>query len=71
LSLGAALVKLGDKISNVRDVAENPPEDWGAERRLNYVDWASGVVANLPAGTNAALEEHFGKIAAEARRVIA
>ncbi|NQY92158.1 MAG: HD domain-containing protein [Deltaproteobacteria bacterium] len=71
LSPGAALVKLGDKISNVRDVTEHPPEDWDAERRLKYVDWASGVVGNLPVGTNAALEEHFEKIAAEARRVIA
>ena len=33
LSREAKLVKLADKISNVRDVASAPPSDWPLERR--------------------------------------
>ena len=30
----AALVKLADKICNLRDVAANPPTEWSLERRM-------------------------------------
>jgi GTP diphosphokinase / guanosine-3',5'-bis(diphosphate) 3'-diphosphatase len=33
MSREAALVKLADKICNLRDVAANPPAEWGVERR--------------------------------------
>jgi GTP diphosphokinase / guanosine-3',5'-bis(diphosphate) 3'-diphosphatase len=46
-SQGAARIKLADKLCNVRDVAQFPPEDWSAERRLAYVAWAAEVVAGL------------------------
>ena len=46
-SSGAALVKLADKIANVRDVTHSPP-NWDLGRRKNYIDWASQVVRNLP-----------------------
>ncbi len=45
LSAGAALVKICDKISNVTDVTHSPPPDWNRERRLQYLDWATTVVA--------------------------
>lgn len=57
-SHAAKLVKLADKISNVRDVAASPPADWDVERRQEYFDWAAEVVAELR-GTNAALEGAF------------
>ena len=47
LSREAKLVKLADKISNVRDVASAPPSDWPLERRREYFDWAKRVVDGL------------------------
>ena len=46
-SPGAALVKLCDKIGNVRSVGETPPHDWPQTRRIAYLDWAEEVVAGL------------------------
>ena len=43
----AALVKLADKICNVRDVAANPPAQWSEERRREYFEWAKAVVEGL------------------------
>ena len=48
ISKGAALIKLGDKISNVTDVINNPPEDWDINRRKEYLDWAEKVIENCP-----------------------
>jgi guanosine-3',5'-bis(diphosphate) 3'-pyrophosphohydrolase len=58
LSHAAKLVKLGDKISNLCDVAAAPPVDWSLERRQQYFDWAKEVVDQLR-GTNAGLERAF------------
>jgi guanosine-3',5'-bis(diphosphate) 3'-pyrophosphohydrolase len=66
LSREAKLVKLGDKICNVRDVLRAPPEKWDARRRAEYVEWAASVVDGCR-GTNAALERHFDELAGEAR----
>ncbi len=49
MSKEAALVKLADKICNLRDVAATPPTDWSLERRREYFDWARRVVDGLPA----------------------
>jgi guanosine-3',5'-bis(diphosphate) 3'-pyrophosphohydrolase len=62
----AKLVKLADKISNVTDVSEYPPEGWSDERRIAYVDWAESVVDGLR-GVNAALESRFDQAARRAR----
>jgi guanosine-3',5'-bis(diphosphate) 3'-pyrophosphohydrolase len=43
-----AMVKLADKICNLRDVAANSPTGWSAERRAEYFDWAKAVVDGLP-----------------------
>lgn len=48
VSREAALVKLADKICNLRDVAVNPPAEWSVERRTEYFDWAKAVVNGLP-----------------------
>jgi guanosine-3',5'-bis(diphosphate) 3'-pyrophosphohydrolase len=47
LSAEAKLVKLADKICNLRDVAERPPAKWDLERRREYFDWAKRVVAGV------------------------
>lgn len=47
LSPKAKLVKLADKICNVRDVVHKPPSHWPLERRQGYFDWALLVVEQL------------------------
>jgi guanosine-3',5'-bis(diphosphate) 3'-pyrophosphohydrolase len=64
LSDQAKLVKLADKICNLRDLSQSPP-DWPLERKREYFDWAKAVVEQLR-GTNARLEAMF--TAAYARR---
>ena len=58
VSPGAKLVKLADKIANVRDIGQRPPADWSDERRQEYADWAKRVVDRLR-GTHSILEVVF------------
>lgn len=69
LSPGAKLIKLADKICNVRDVAYAPPEGWNQCRRTEYVAWADDVVAGCK-GTNQALEDHFAALVDKARSAL-
>lgn len=70
LSQGAKQIKLGDKISNIADVTNNPPADWSTERRREYVDWGSRVIAGLR-GANPKLEAHFDALVERAKTEIA
>jgi guanosine-3',5'-bis(diphosphate) 3'-pyrophosphohydrolase len=54
----AKLVKLADKIANLRDMNSAPPADWSEERKTEYFRWAREVVAGLR-GINASLEAAF------------
>jgi len=45
----AALVKLADKVSNLRAMLNSPPADWSEERRAKYFERAKEVVERLPA----------------------
>jgi guanosine-3',5'-bis(diphosphate) 3'-pyrophosphohydrolase len=58
LSHGARLVKLADKIANLRDVIGSPPADWSLERKREYFDWTKEIVDRIR-GTNARLERRF------------
>ena len=58
LSREARLVKLADKICNVRDIATHPPANWPLQRQQEYFDWAKAVVDQLR-GTHAKLEAVF------------
>ena len=58
LSDGAKLVKLADKICNLRDVAERPPAKWDLQRRQEYFEWAKQVIDGLR-GTHPKLEAAF------------
>ena len=58
LSHEAKLVKLADKICNLRDVAERPPAKWDRTRSREYFDWAKRVVDGLR-GTHPRLEAAF------------
>lgn len=57
----AKLVKLADKICNLRDILHAPPAGWDVERKRRYFDWAKDVVDGLR-GTNAALEAVFDEV---------
>jgi guanosine-3',5'-bis(diphosphate) 3'-pyrophosphohydrolase len=58
ISERAKLVKLADKICNLRDVAHSPPADWPIARRQEYFDWAKQVVDRLR-GVHPRLEQAF------------
>jgi GTP diphosphokinase / guanosine-3',5'-bis(diphosphate) 3'-diphosphatase len=65
LSTQAKLVKLADKICNVRDMSQSPPVDWTLQRRAEYFTWAKQVVDPMR-GVSPILENLFD--AALARR---
>lgn len=43
----AKLVKLADKISNLRDILNGPPAEWSLQRKQEYFDWAKQVVDQI------------------------
>ncbi|MHB8346310.1 MAG: HD domain-containing protein [Acidiferrobacterales bacterium] len=61
----ARLVKLADKICNVRDIVEHPPHDWPVDRKRQYVAWARAVVDRIR-GSNLPMEEYFDVLCARA-----
>ena len=58
VSEAARLVKLADKICNLRDIAASPPVGWSLARRQRYFDWARAVIDRIR-GTHPALEAVF------------
>ena len=58
ISREAKLVKLADKICNVRDVAKRPPMNWDRKRQQEYFDWAKRVIDRLR-GVHPQLEATF------------
>lgn len=58
ISHQAKLVKLADKICNLRDVLEAPPSHWPMERRRAYFEWAKAVIDGLR-GVHPGLEHLF------------
>lgn len=55
-SARAALVKCGDKTSNIRSVTLTPP-DWPEARKAAYVTWGCDVVDALPPVPEGAMAE--------------
>ena len=58
ISPQAKLVKLADKICNMRDILASPLTDWSIERKRAYFESAARMVAGLR-GTHAGLEAVF------------
>jgi guanosine-3',5'-bis(diphosphate) 3'-pyrophosphohydrolase len=54
----AKVVKIADKICNLRNILAAPPADWSVERKHEYFDWAAKVV-NGVRGSNSELESVF------------
>jgi len=65
----AKLLKLSDKINNVRDIIQSPPSDWSLERKREYLLWTEKVVAGLR-GANPKLESHFDGLLVEGKRAL-
>ena len=66
-SARARILKLADKTSNLRSLANSPPADWDVERICEYVGWGREVVDQIR-GTNDWLESQFDKAASELDR---
>ena len=47
LSPEAKLVKLADKICNLRDILASPPVHWPLQRQQAYFDWSAQVIAGV------------------------
>ncbi|KAK3095606.1 hypothetical protein FSP39_016601 [Pinctada imbricata] len=60
-SYKAKLVKLADKLYNLRDLERCTPEGWTPQRVQEYFEWAGKVVQGLR-GTNKALEAELDVI---------
>lgn len=61
VSREAMLVKLADKICNLRDLLAAPPGDWSLARQREYFDWAAEVIANVR-GAHRGLEALFDQV---------
>ena len=69
LTEGAKVIKLADKISNVREIGVDPPETWPLKRRQEYFDWAERVVAAI-GRVNPSLEELFARTLETSTRIL-
>ena len=69
ISSRAKLVKLADKIANVRAVTQTPPATWPLRRRQEYLDWSERVVAGLR-GCNPPLEKLYDQVLREGRHAL-
>ena len=70
LDPNAKLIKIADKICNVRDVGHSPAAGWSLERRREYLDWTERVVAGCRR-VNPALEARYDEVLAVARARLA
>ena len=69
LDPAAALIKVSDKIANLKDLMQSPPQGWSADRQRQYIDWAVAVVDQCPT-VHQALVDHFYETAAAARQAM-
>ncbi len=66
ISHEAKLVKLADKICNLRDILTMPPAGWSAQRKQTYFDWAKKVIDGLR-GAHPQLEAIFDAVYAQSQ----
>ena len=57
----AKLVKLADKICNLRNILAAPPKDWTEDRKVKYFKWAEMVVQGIR-GSHPELERIFDEL---------
>lgn len=68
-SEAARLLRLADKISGLRELAEDPPAGWDMKRRREWLQFATDVAAGCR-GLNGALDLLFDQAATAAARSI-
>lgn len=61
-SFEAKLVKLADKIYNLRDLQRALPAGWTQQRSMEYFQWAEKVTDGLGKGNNSVLEAELEAI---------
>jgi hypothetical protein len=59
-SVRAQIIKLADKVSNLRAILFSPPAKWDFQRKKDYFAWAKSVVDGF-AEPNPALKAEFEK----------
>ncbi|MGD0341556.1 MAG: HD domain-containing protein [Bacteroidales bacterium] len=60
LSVRAKKLRIADKIMNLRDITDNPPEGWPLQRIIEYLKWSERVVTGVR-GINSRLDSLFDK----------
>lgn len=65
----AKQIKIADKICNVRDITNSPPQDWSLQRRSEYLEWSQKVVSGCR-GVNLRLERAFDDAIKKAHKVL-
>ncbi len=70
LSPRARLVRLADKLCNVRDLVNDAPHGWSVERRRDYLDWTERVIHGCR-GCNPGLEAAYDRALLDARTALA
>lgn len=65
LSTAAKQIRIADKICNLVDLVERPPE-WDAARKRRYLEWADRVVHGCR-GCSEALERHYDEVSRAGR----
>jgi guanosine-3',5'-bis(diphosphate) 3'-pyrophosphohydrolase len=60
ISSRAKMLKMADKISNIRDIVASPPTGWPLERKVEYLAWTKRVVAGCR-GVNGLLEAAYDR----------
>jgi guanosine-3',5'-bis(diphosphate) 3'-pyrophosphohydrolase len=61
ISVRAGIIKLADKVANLRSIVSSPPPDWSVQRQREYFDWAKQVVDGLKA-PNVTLKAEFERL---------
>lgn len=69
LSRRAKMIKIADKVCNIRDILERPPRDWSLERKQEYLDWSRRVVDGCR-GCNEKLERRFDELYGRAKDLV-
>ncbi|MBI5130677.1 MAG: bifunctional (p)ppGpp synthetase/guanosine-3',5'-bis(diphosphate) 3'-pyrophosphohydrolase [Rhodopseudomonas palustris] len=65
----ARMIKIADKISNLRSLIFSPPDDWERARLIDYLDWSDKVVAGCR-GVSPSLERIYDETASSGRAVL-